>query len=172
MCSVDLPTTPHLSIMLIGPVPPNAFRPAWFAEAGLLSAEHVALAQIATVLPELRNFSMDWLHVTATEEYLNLVTPVPGYERHLADVALGAVRGAVSWKRIMVAQSVHALMPDLDSWDRVGHAMVAKEPWTPLMKSPGTISVTVRGDEMTTSRDGLTSRWNPRSLSPQGFLSV
>jgi hypothetical protein len=117
------------------------------AAQDLLEEEEAAAAEIGIVHTDVTSFragsigldvtrdrfAAETTDATAFEALRDLVTGVFGQLPHTPVAALG------------INRSAHYQMPSVKTWNDLGHLLVPKGPWEPVLSRPGTRSVTVEG---------------------------
>lgn len=135
------------SIVLIGNLNPAIFHPSWFAAHNLLRAEETDAAIINIVHPDVASFKIEWLEVNIVRERFQISTVQESYYEALRDIAVG-ILGLLSHTpiRLMgINRDFHFDLVSEDLWNVLGHRLVPKQDWNPLLKSPGMQNLVVQG---------------------------
>ncbi len=136
-----------VSIVLIGNLNPAIFHPSWFASHNLLRPEEADAANINIVHPDVASFKTEWLEVNIVRERLQIGTVQESYYETLRDLAVG-ILGLLSHTPIRVMginRDFHFDLVSEDLWNGLGHRLVPKDDWNPLLKSPGMQNLVVQG---------------------------
>lgn len=135
------------NIVLIGNFNPAIFHPSWFAAHNLLRAEEADAATINIVHPDVASFKTEWLAVDIVKERFQLGTVQESFYETLRDIVVG-ILGLLSHTPIKfmgINREFHFDLVSEDSWSGLGHRLVPKEDWNPLLKSPGMRNLVVEG---------------------------
>lgn len=136
------------SAVLVGNFNPAIFHPGWFERQGLLSRAQAEGANVAAVLPELAQFSLehDRIHVQVLPNRLTVTgTPDLQEELHVLVVETFKILEHTPLNMLGINYNMHFRMPSDDAWHTVGHRLAPKEIWEELLDTPGTRSVTIQG---------------------------
>jgi hypothetical protein len=136
-----------ISIVLIGNLNPAIFHPSWFASHNLLRAEEADAATINIIHPDVASFKAEWLEVNIVRERLQIGTVQESYYEPLRDLAVG-ILGLLSHTPIRVMginRDFHFDLVSEEVWNELGHRLVPKDDWNPLLKSPGMRTLIVQG---------------------------
>ncbi len=135
------------SIVLIGNLNPAIFQPSWFARHNLLRSEEADAANINIIHPDVASFKTEWLEVNIVRDRFQVSTVQESYHEALRDLAVGVV-GLLSHTPIRVMgvnSDFHFDLVSEDLWNGLGHRLVPKGDWNPLLKSPGMQTLVVQG---------------------------
>jgi hypothetical protein len=136
-----------ISIVLIGNLNPAIFHPSWFAAHNLIRAEEADAANLNIVHPDVASFKTEWLEVNIVRDRLQISTAQESHYEALRDIAVG-ILGLLSHTPIRVMginRDFHFDLVSEDLWNGLGHRLVPKQDWNPLLKSPGMQNLVVQG---------------------------
>ena len=135
------------SIVLIGFLNPAIFHPSWFAAHNLLRAEEADAANINIVHPDVASFKTEWLEVNVVRERFQISTVQESQYETLRDIAVG-ILGLLSHTPIRVMginRDFHFDLVTEERWNGLGHRLVPKQDWDPLLNKPGVQTLVVEG---------------------------
>ncbi|MBI4536000.1 MAG: hypothetical protein HY708_06955 [Ignavibacteriae bacterium] len=136
------------SIVLMGAFNPAIFHPSWFAANNLLRNEEAKAATVNLVHPDAASFKTEWLDVNVVKQRFQATTVQESYYESLRDMVVG-ILGLLSHTplRFMgINRDFHFDLTSEESWHGLGHRLVPKHDWNPLLKNPGMVDLTVRGE--------------------------
>jgi len=136
-----------VSIVLIGNLNPAIFHPSWFAVHNLLRPEEADAATTNIVHPDVASFKTEWLEVNIVRERFQIGTIQESYYEALRDLAVG-ILGLLSHTplRVMgINRDFHFDLVSEDRWNGLGHRLVPKQDWNPLLESPGMQTLVIQG---------------------------
>ncbi len=136
-----------ISIVVLGDFNPSIFQPLWFSANGLMPAEETESADIAVIHKRVASFSMGKMQIQVDEERLGMTTVESPQGPVLRDLAIGtlSILEHSPLKAIGInLDTVFAIESD-EAWHEIGHRLVPKSPWTPLIAQPGMQQVIVEG---------------------------
>lgn len=135
------------SIVLIGSLNPAIFHPSWFAAHNLLRATEADAAITNIVHPDVASFKAEWLEVNVVRERFQISTAQESQYEALRDIAVG-ILGLLSHTPIRamgINRDFHFDLVTEDRWNELGHRLVPKQDWDPLLKRPGMQTLVVQG---------------------------
>lgn len=163
------------SIVLIGSLNPAIFHPSWFAAHNLLRAAEAEAAVTNIVHPDVASFKTEWLEVSVVRERLQISTAQePQYEA-LRDIAVG-ILGLLSHTPIRamgINRDFHFDLVTENRWNELGHRLVPKQDWAPLLVRPGMRTLVVEGVRPDELKGYLRVTVQPSAQIPYGvFIEV
>ena len=146
------------SIVLLGGFDPRRFHPLWLRELGLLGAEEAKGAELKAMVPELTEWSTDWLVFQAIDNRLSVQAKTGAAAANLRDLALGIleVLDQTIVSALGINRAMHWDVGGIENWHKVGDVLAPKALWQPHMaRRPGMRSLQI---EDTPRADGLAGR--------------
>jgi hypothetical protein len=135
------------AIVILGDFNPPIFQPLWFSANGLMPAEETKNADIAVINKKVVSFSMGKMQVFVSEERLTLATVESPQGPLLRDLAIGtlSVLEHTPLKAIGINLDTVFIIESNEAWHAIGHRLVPKSHWTPVISQPGMQQVIVEG---------------------------
>lgn len=137
-----------VSIVLVGSLNPAIFQPSWFALHNLLRPEEADAATIDIIHPDVAHFKTEWLDVNIVRDRFQISTVQESYYEALRDLAVGMLM-LLSHTPIRVMginRDFHFDLVSEGTWHALGHRLVPKDDWNPLLKNPGMQTIVVQGE--------------------------
>jgi hypothetical protein len=136
-----------VSIVFLGSFNPQIFQPAWLAAEDLMDKEEADAAEIAIVHGDIVGFRVGSISLEVTRDRFSTETTDATAVESLRDLVAGIFTrlSHTPVAAMGINKNTHYEMPSRASWDGLGHRLVPKEPWEPVLSKPGTRSVTVEG---------------------------
>lgn len=136
-----------VSVVLLGSFNPPIFQPAWMAGQGLLDQADADSATINIIHAQVVSFRVDPLAIDITRDRFQIETTDETAVERLRDVVIGVFRrlSHTPVASFGINRNTHYEMPTQTKWHALGHRLVPKEPWEPILSAPGTRSLTVEG---------------------------
>lgn len=136
-----------ISIVVLGDFNPSIFQPLWFSANGLMPAEETKSADIAVIHKKVASFSMGKMQVQVDEARLGLTTVESPQGLVLRDLAIGtlSVLEHTPLKAIGINLDTVFVIDSDEAWHAIGHRLVPKSHWIPIVTQPGMQQVIVDG---------------------------
>lgn len=136
-----------VSIVLIGSFNPAIFQPSWFALHNLLRSEEADAATIDIIHPDVAHFKTEWLEVNIVRDRFQISTVQESYYEALRDLAVGILMllSHTPVKVMGINRDFHFDLASEETWHALGHRLVPKGDWNPLLKNPGMEALVVKG---------------------------
>lgn len=173
MSELPLPEHDAASIVLVGAFNPRIYHPAWFVRNDLLPPGSEESASVEIVNNDLCAFETDWFRLEVLSDRFVLRTMASPSVEALRDLVLGALRilRHTPVHKIGLNTHAHWRLPTEQSWHDFGHLLAPKDAlWEPVLKRPGTFSLSVQGMRPD-DRDGhIRIRVEPSSTVEHGIF--
>jgi hypothetical protein len=158
-----------ISIVVLGDFNPSIFQPLWFSANGLMPAEETKSADIAVIHKKVASFSMGKMQVQVDEARLGLTTVESPQGLVLRDLAIGtlSVLEHTPLKAIGINLDTVFVIDSDEAWHAIGHRLVPKSHWIPIVTQPGMQQVIVDGKREGCVADKVQIRVQPTSHHPQ-----
>lgn len=159
------------SIVMVGSFNPAIFQPRWLGSLKLIRPEEAESAKITTIQAELADFSTEWFQLQVIQHRLMLTSSDPTYYSPLRDlaVAMFAVLPHTPIKALGLNRMLHFEMRTSEAWHGIGHLLAPKQPWDPILKTPGLRSMTMEGYRREGSGGTLHVKIEPSRLTQPGL---
>jgi hypothetical protein len=119
------------NVVFLGDFNPRIFRADWFGAQGLLTEEEVQAAETQILHPDLSKFSADWLLVHV-ERHRFIAETSDHPSIRVADFVVrtfGEFLSHTPVGRIGINRTVHFVVPDLETRDRIGERLAPQDAW-------------------------------------------
>ena len=141
------PAIEGYSIVLAGSFEPKELVPGWFTENGLIDPHAAEDLELEVILPDVCQYKLSWLGVSVDRNRLNLNTNDEKRLRPLRDLAyeLLRVKSEVALRGLGINGQAHFPADSEKAWHKIGHTLAPKSTWSPILKDPGLLTMTVQG---------------------------
>lgn len=137
------------SIVLVGSLNHTIFQPLWFASKNLLSQSDADNAKINILIPELIDFSLEWLHVQVTNERFIAQCRDERMFGALRDLVMGTfqILAETPLTKLGVNLVSHINVPTKERWNALGDKLAPKNLWSDILNNPGMTNLQIRGQQ-------------------------
>lgn len=166
------PEIDGLYLVLVGNFNPAIFQPSWLERHSLASKIEVESAAIEIIRAEIAVYSLGPFRLTIQLDRFQIETLQPDHGFRMRDL-VGNIFGILKEtpiKQMGINRLMHFSMPSEGAWHSVGHKLVPKDVWGKIMKEPGTISVSVRGQRPGAESKYVQIRVEPSTQVTSGVL--
>ncbi len=164
----------EVAIVLLGAFNPSIFQPAWMASQGVLDESEASAAEIGIIHPDVVSFRVGAIAIEVLRERFQAQTTDASAFESLRDLVVG-VFGRLLHTPIGamgINRSTHHELPSHAAWNRLGHRLVPKDPWEPVMNRPGTKNITIEGTRDDSRVGYVRAIFEPSTLIEQGVFQT
>jgi hypothetical protein len=165
------------SVVFLGSFDPLVFQPVYMAEHGLLTDSDLTQLRYQFLANELMVLNLPWMQLSAepgkiiasTTAESPIVEPVRDFLFALYETLPVRKVSAVG-----INHETHFAVQSEEAWHKLGHTLVPKEPlWNGVLVSPGTATVTIRGQRDDDFQGHINVRVEPSTrLHPGIYVNV
>lgn len=142
------PAIEGYSIILVGNFEPKELVPGWFTENDLIDPHSAEDLELEVILPDICQYKLSWLGVSAERTRLSLNTNDEKRLLPLRDLAYEFLRikSDVQLRAMGINGQAHFAADSEKAWHTIGHTLAPKSTWSPMLKNPGLLTMTVQGE--------------------------
>lgn len=169
MAATDLPEHDTVNIVLVGSFNPRIYQPAWLASQGLIPKSESVNANIQLISNDVCIYDVGWFRLEVLNDRWSLSSVSTPVFEVLRDLAVGVFERLPDEgvSRMGLNAVGHFPLADHKMYNEVGNDMAPKAKyWDPILRAPGMLSLTVRGERP----DGYTGSVNVK-VEPSSKLS-
>src|SRR6266542_4178602 len=170
MATAPTPDLHGAAIVLLGGFNPAIFQPAWFEKHELIPEEETTNVANLIILPDLAQFSLDWLQVNVTGDRFQVSSARPESFNLLRDLVIGTFRilSHTPIRAMGVNRDLHFKL-NIDRLNEIGHLLAPKSYWQGVLKDPRTRNLVVQGQRPDTHDGHIDVKVEPSARIPSAI---
>lgn len=159
------PEDQSFSIVVLGAFNPAIFQPLWFSANGLVPSEEAENAEISVIHKEVAAFSIGSMQIQVSGSRFAITTVESTQGPMLKDLALGTLEilEHTPLDAIGLNLDMEFNLPSKEVWHALGHRLVPKDDWKPILTEPGLQHLIVVGKRPECRADQIQIQVHPSS---------
>jgi hypothetical protein len=164
------------SIVIVGQFDPRLLQPANLLSNGLLVEDDIAQLRYDVLAPEITIAKLPWMQLIIEADKLTASSTIQNPAAEPVRDFVFALCDMVPIRRftaIGINHDTHFAVSSEDIWHKIGHTLVPKDDWRKVIREPGMLSLTMRGQRDDAHRGSVNVKVEPSmQIRPGIYVNV